>query len=57
MMSEYYCRSICGYYDPDAEYRNSGSSIFRKHCTICNVDLISKYSTCPCCYKSFKEIK
>jgi len=57
MPSDNTCRSICGYYDADAEFRNSGNSSFRKHCSICNADLISRYSMCPCCHKSFEEIK
>ncbi|MDH5698132.1 MAG: hypothetical protein OEY54_06355 [Nitrosopumilus sp.] len=53
-MSEHSCRSVCGYYDANAEFRNSGNSTFRKYCAICDLDLISKYSNCPCCHKSFE---
>ena len=56
-MSEYSCRHICRYYDADAEFRNSGNNTFRKHCTLCDAELISRYSTCPCCHKLFEEIK
>lgn len=57
MMSEHYCRSVCGYYDAEAEFRNSGNNTFKKYCTICDLELISKYSICPCCHKSFEGLK
>ena len=57
MMSEYFCRNLCGYYDADAEFRNSGNYTFRKYCGTCKMELISKYSICPCCHKSFEESK
>jgi hypothetical protein len=53
MMSEYSCRGVCGYYDVNATYRNSGNNILRKYCTVCDRELISRYSNCPCCHKSF----
>ncbi|AFS82232.1 hypothetical protein NSED_02110 [Candidatus Nitrosopumilus sediminis] len=56
MMSEHSCRSVCGYYDANAEFRNSGNNTFKKYCKICDLELISKYSSCPCCHKSFEEI-
>jgi hypothetical protein len=56
MSNQNTCRSICGYYDADAEFRNSGNNTFRKFCAICNIELISKYSTCPCCHNPF-EVK
>lgn len=54
-MDENSCRGICRYYDVNSKHRNQENSIFRKHCSFCNLDLISKYSTCPCCHKSFGE--
>ncbi|MBT5842753.1 MAG: hypothetical protein HOH78_04125 [Thaumarchaeota archaeon] len=56
-MSENLCRSICGYYDAKAEYRNSQTNMFRKYCSVCNLELIARYSTCPCCHKSFEGSK
>lgn len=53
MMSEYSCRSVCRYYDANAAYRNSGNSILKKYCNLCDLELISRYSSCPCCHKSF----
>ncbi len=52
-MNEYSCRNICGYYDAHSEFRNSDNSIFKKYCSICNLELISRYSKCPCCHYSF----
>ena len=57
IMSEYSCRSVCGYYDADAKFRNSGNATFRKYCAICDLELISRYSVCPCCHKSFEGAK
>ena len=54
MSSEHCCRSVCGYYDANANFRNSENNTFRKYCTICDLELISRYSTCPCCHKSFE---
>ena len=31
MTSDYNCRSVCGYYDAEAEFRNSGNHTFRKY--------------------------
>ena len=56
-MSEHSCRSVCGYYDANAKFRNSGNNTFRKYCIICDLELISKYSMCPCCRKSFEDGK
>jgi len=56
-MIEHSCRSVCGYYDANATFRNSGNSIFKKYCTICNLELISRYTLCPCCHKSFESGK
>ena len=53
-MNQYSCRNICKYYDADAKFRNSGNSVFKKYCTICDMELISRYSNCPCCHKSFQ---
>lgn len=54
MMSEHSCRNVCGYYDANAEFRNSENSTFRKYCPVCDLELISRYSNCPCCHKSFE---
>ena len=56
-MSEHSCRSVCGYYDANAKFRNSGNNTFRKYCIICDLELISRYSMCPCCHKSFEGDK
>lgn len=53
MMNEHSCRGICGYYDVKSKFRNSENSIFRKYCSTCNLELISRYSMCPCCHNSF----
>ncbi|MDH3342056.1 MAG: hypothetical protein OEL84_12360 [Nitrosopumilus sp.] len=52
-MSDNSCRSICGYYDVKSEHRSLQNNIFRKYCSVCNLELISRYSSCPCCHKSF----
>ena len=52
-MSNNSCRSICGYYDATSEYRRLQNHVFRKYCSVCNLELISRYSNCPCCHKSF----
>ena len=57
MMSEYSCRSVCRYYDAEAEFRNSGNGIFRKYCTVCDLELVSRYSNCPYGHKSFEEVR
>jgi len=57
MMSEHSCRSVCGYYDANAKFRNSGNNIFKKYCIVCDLELISRYSTCPCCHKYFEGDK
>ena len=54
-MSENSCRSVCKYYDADSSFRNSEVGIFQKHCTTCNLTLVSKYSRCPCCHDEFKN--
>ena len=53
MMSENLCRGVCRYYDAKSEFRNSGNETFKKHCSTCNLELISRYSKCPCCHNSF----
>ena len=53
-MSENSCRSICGYYDSKAEFRNSQNEMFRKYCSTCDLELVSRYSNCPCCHQSFR---
>jgi len=57
MMSGHSCRSICGYYDANAEFRNSRNNTFRKYCIVCDMELISRYSNCPCCHKFFEEAR
>ncbi|WP_185736613.1 hypothetical protein [Candidatus Nitrosopumilus sp. SW] len=52
-MSKNSCRSICGYYDAKAEFRNSQNNMFRKYCSTCDLELVSRYSSCPCCHQSF----
>ena len=52
-MNDNSCRSICGYYDVKSENRSLQNNIFRKYCSVCNLELISRYSSCPCCHKSF----
>jgi len=56
MYSETTCRSICGYYDANAKFRTTQKDTFRKFCPTCNLELISRYSRCPCCHKPF-EVK
>ncbi len=57
MMSEHSCRNICGYYDVKSEFRNSENRVFSKYCSTCNLELISRYSRCPCCHNSFENIR
>jgi len=57
MMSEHFCRNVCGYYDAEAKFRHSENNTFRKYCVICDLELISRYSVCPCCRKSFEDVK
>ncbi len=54
-MSENSCRSVCKYYDANSSFRNSEVGIFQKHCTTCNLTLVSKYSRCPCCHDEFRN--
>ncbi len=54
-MSENSCRSVCKYYDADSSFRNSENGIFKKYCSTCNLNLVSKYSRCPCCHNTFGD--
>ena len=52
-LSDNSCRSVCRYYDANSSFRNSDIQIFRKYCNTCNLDLVSRYSRCPCCHDIF----
>ena len=56
-MNDDSCRSICWYYDAKSEHRSLQNNMFRKYCSLCDLELISRYSSCPCCHKSFGSSK
>ncbi len=47
------CRNICQYYDVESKFRQEQNKNFKKHCSTCNLSLISRYSRCPCCHEPF----
>ena len=49
------CRSICRYYDANSKFRHIRNQIFKKYCSICDLDLISRYNRCPWCHSEFEE--
>ena len=49
------CRGICRLYEVNSDFRRSEGEIFKKYCPKCDINLISRYSSCPCCHQSFEE--
>jgi hypothetical protein len=54
LMSEWTCNKICRYFAADSG--RVKTAIYKKWCSKCEIHLISKYFTCPCCHSMLVKV-